>query len=197
LLSILAMVPAALLSLAATGQVAPAHKSANAEGGENSYKYEAYIGFGYTSINQINGSRYGLEGAELSITRDWGKHFGLIADGAAYKHPLAAGNPGNPSVDVVLFGPVFSFKFFGRTSIFGRAMLGGEHTGGESQTPNISFAGGPGIGMEYKLGPRLSLRAAGDDILSSFSLINNTPELAYSPHRTRSSRATFGVVYRF
>jgi len=197
LLSILAMVPAALLSLAATGQVAPAHKSANAEGSENSYKYEAYIGYGYTSINQVNGSRYGLQGVELSITRDFGKHFGFIADGATYKYPLKSGNPGNPSVDALLFGPVFQAKFFGHSSIFVRAMLGGEHSGGEHQTPNISFAGGPGIGMEYKLGPRLSLRAAGDDILSSFSLINNTPLLAYSPHRTRSSRATFGVVYRF
>jgi hypothetical protein len=51
--------------------------------------------------------------------------------------------------------------------------------------------------MDYKLSQHLSLRAAGDDIMSSFSLINNTPELAYSPHRTRSSRATFGVVYKF
>ena len=195
LLSILAMVPAALLSLAATSQVVPAHKSANAGEGESSYKYEGYIGYGYTSINQVNGSRYGLQGAELSLTRDWGKHFGIIADGAYYKYPLKSGNPGNPSVDALLFGPVFHAKFFGHTSIFGRAMLGGEHSGGEHQTPNISFAGGVGIGMDYKLSRRLLLRAAGDDIASSFTLIN--PQPGYSPNRTRSSRATFGIVYKF
>ncbi len=81
--------------------------------------------------------------------------------------------------------------------IFGRALLGGEHTGGTSQTPNISVAGGVGVGMDYKLSNRLFLRAAGDDIASSFSDINNSPELAYSPHRTRSSRATVGIVYKF
>jgi hypothetical protein len=51
--------------------------------------------------------------------------------------------------------------------------------------------------MDYKLGPHLALRAAGDDIASSFSLIGNNSQLALSPHRTRSSRATFGVVYKF
>jgi hypothetical protein len=197
LLSILAMVPAALLSLAATSQVAPAHKGATVEGGEPSHKYEFYAGYGYTSINQVNGSRHGLQGVDLSVTRDWGKYFGLIADGAYYKHPIAPGNPGNPVVDSVLFGPVFHANFYKRTSIFVRALLGGEHSGGENQTPNVSFAGGAGMGMEYKLSPRLSLRASGDDIAASFSLINNTPSLAYSPHRTRSSRASFGVVYKF
>ena len=197
LLSILAMVPAALLSLAASSQVAPAHKGATVEGGGPSYKYEFFAGYGYTSLNQVNGSRYGLQGVDLSVTRDWGKHFGIIADGAYYKYPIKAGNPGNPVVDSVLFGPVFHANFFKRTSLFGRVLLGGEHSGGENQTPNVSFAGGVGLGMEYKLSPRLSIRAAGDDIASSFSLINNTPSLAYSPHRTRSSRASFGVVYRF
>ncbi|MGA3263873.1 MAG: outer membrane beta-barrel protein [Terracidiphilus sp.] len=200
LLSILAMVPAALLSLAATSQVAQARKGATVEGGEPSYKYEFYAGYGYTSINQVNGARYGLQGVDLSVTRDWGKYFGIIADGGYYKYPLKAGsnpNPGNPVVDSVLFGPVFHANFYKRTSVFVRALLGGEHSGGENQTPNISFAGGAGIGMEYKLSPRLSLRASGDDIASSFSLINNSPSLAYSPHRTRSSRASFGVVYRF
>ncbi len=193
------MVPAALLSLAATGQVAPAHKSANAERGENSYKYDAYIGFGYTSLNQVNGSRYGLMGAELAVTRYWGKHLGLIADGATYMHPVSTpvveGLTQSPTVDVVLFGPVFEAKFFGKTSIFGRGLLGAEHINGFNQAPSVSLAGGAGIGMDYKLGPRLSLRAAGDDIASSFTLINPLP--GYSPHRTRSSRATFGVVYRF
>ena len=211
LLSILAIVAAALLPLAANSQgFFPFHHhqhntvetAAPAETEETSpFKYDAYIGYGYTSLNQVNGSRYGLEGAELAVTRYWGKHLGLIADGAAYLHPLESpvvtGLTISPTVDVVLFGPVFEAKFYGHTSLFGRGLLGAEHTGGTKQTPNISLAGGVGIGMDYQLGPRLFLRAAGDDIASSFSLINNTPQLALSPHRTRSSRATFGIVYKF
>jgi hypothetical protein len=49
--------------------------------------------------------------------------------------------------------------------------------------------------MEYKLSPRLAIRASGDDIASSFTVIQPAP--GDSPHRTRSSRATIGVVYKF
>jgi hypothetical protein len=196
--SILALLAAALLPLAAFSQVAPDHKASNAEGADT-YKYDAYLGVGYTSLNMINGSRYGEIGAELAVTRYWGKHLGLVADGATYVHPVSSpevvGLTQTPTVDTVLFGPVFEAKFFGKTSIFVRGLLGGEHVGGFNQTPNISLAGGAGAGMDYKLSNRLLLRAAGDDIASSFTLIN--PQTGYSPNRTRSSRATFGIVYKF
>jgi len=205
LLSILAIVAAALLPLAANSQGFLYHlrhreKTETPEVNEPSpYKYDAYVGFGYTSLNQVNGSRYGLMGAELAVTRYWGKHLGLFADGAAYVHPVSSpvvvGLTQSPTVDMVLFGPVFEAKLYGNFSLFGRGLLGGEHTGGFNQSPNISLAGGVGVGMDYKLSQRLLLRAAGDDIASSFTLIN--PQSYYSPHRTRSSRATFGVVYKF
>jgi hypothetical protein len=197
LLSILAAIPAALMPLAAAGQVAPVRgpRSASLEG--PSYKYEVFAGYGYTSLNQVNQSRSGLQGGNISVTRNWGKYFGVTADGAYYKYPLVTGNPGDPSVDAVLFGPVVHAQLYGKISGFAHGLLGGEHSGGEKQTPNISFAGGGGGGLEYRLGPRLSLRASGDDIASSFSLINNSKALGYSPHLHWNSRAAFGVVYRF
>ena len=197
LLSILAVIPAALMPLAAASQVVPARGSRSASQGEASYKYEIFAGYGYTSLNQVNLSRSGLQGVNLSVTRDWGKYFGVTADGAYYKYPLTTGNPGDPSVDAVLFGPVVRAELYGKVSGFAHGLLGGEHSGGERQTPNISFAGGAGGGLEYKLGPRLSLRASGDEIASSFSLINNSKALGYSPHKHWNSRASFGVVYRF
>jgi hypothetical protein len=197
LLSILAVIPAALMPLAAASQVFPARGSRSVSQGESSYKYEVFAGYGYTSLNQVNQSRSGLQGGNLSVTRDWGKYFGVTADGAYYKYPLVSGNPGDPSVDLVLFGPVVHAELYEKVSGFAHALLGGEHSGGESQTPDISFAGGVGGGLEYKLGPRLSLRASGDDIASSFSLIDNSPALGYSPHKHWNSRASFGVVYRF
>jgi len=197
LFSILAMIPAALLSLAATSQVVPARGSRSASQGESTYKYEIFAGYGYTSLNQVNLSRSGLQGVNLSVTRDFGKYFGVTADGAYYKYALVSGNPGNPSVDAVLFGPVVHAELFRQISIFGHALLGGEHSGGESQTPNISFAGGGGGGLEYKLSPRFSVRASGDEIASSFSLIDNSKQLGYSPHMHWNSRATGGIVYRF
>jgi hypothetical protein len=204
LLSILAMVAAALLPLAATSQILPLHRkhaAAPAVEGQSPYKYEVYAGYGYTSINQINGSRYGLQGPEISFVRDFGKHLGLMADGAYYKYPLQQPVVANltlsPAVDAAFIGPVFRAKFYGKTDVFVRGLLGAEHISGTSQTPNVSLAGGAGVGMDYNLSPHLLLRAAGDDIASSFSLIGNNSQLALSPHRTRSSRATFGVVYKF
>jgi hypothetical protein len=197
LLTILAAIPAVLMPLAAVGQVAPVRGPRSADQGDSSYKWEAFAGFGYTSLNQVNLSRSGLMGVNASITRDWGKYFGITADGAYYKYAIVSGNPGRPVVDAVLLGPVVHAQLLGKVSGFAHGLLGGEHSGGESQTPNISFAGGFGGGLEYKLSPRLSLRASGDDIASSFSFINNSPALGYSPHKHWNSRAAFGVVFRF
>jgi outer membrane receptor protein involved in Fe transport len=192
---ILAAIPAALLPLAVAGQVAPSSGTSPAEKPEPVYNYQVFAGYAYSSLNQVNQSRSGLQGVELSVMRDWGKHFGLFGDGAFYKYAIKTGNPGSPSVDLVLFGPEFHAELYGRISGFVRASLGGEHTAGESEIPNVSFAGGFGGGMEYRFGPRLSLRASGDDILSSF--VQDPEHLGYSPHKRGNGRAAFGVVYRF
>jgi hypothetical protein len=201
LLSILAMVPAALMPLAAAGQASSSSGSRNSEEAGNTYKYEVYAGYAYTSLNQVNQSRYGLQGANVSVTRDFGKYYGLMAEGDFYTIPIAkpvvAGSSANPTIDSVFFGPVLHASLYGHFSGFFHGLLGGEHTGGESQTPSISFAGGIGGGMEYSLTPRISLRASGDYVGASFSLTGNSPELGNSPHRSWDSRASFGAVYRF
>lgn len=192
LLPILALVSVALLPLTAAGKIAP---DKPAEPDEISYKYEAYVGYGYTSINQVNQSRHGLQGVNVSITRDWGKYFGLTADGAIYKFAVGAGNPGDPSVDLVLFGPVVHAKLIGRTSGFFHVLLGVAHTGGNNQTPDISFARGLGVGLDRQLTPHVFLRASGDSIASSFTVTNPSP--GDSPHTRSNARATIGVVYKF
>ena len=97
-----------LLPLAASSQILSGHKSA-AEGDETVYKNEVYGGYAYTSLNQVNLSRSGLQGAELSYTRNFGKYFGVTGDGSFYKYPFAHPEVTNstltPSVDMVLFGP--------------------------------------------------------------------------------------------
>jgi len=204
LLTILAVVPAALMPLAAASQVAPASEPASAERVEPTYKYEIYAGYGYTSLNQLNGSRHGLQGVNLSVTRVWGKYYGITADGAHYQYGMGSGNPCppgmtscTPSVDEVLFGPLLHANLYKRSSLFVHALLGGEHTGGENMTPNISFAAGVGGGAEYKLSPHFAVRASGDYIGASFSVRGNSSSLGYSPHRSFDSRATIGVVYKF
>jgi hypothetical protein len=195
LVSVLALVAAALLPIAAAAQVAP-DRAPRAEA-DRTYKYLFYAGAGYTSLNQVNQSRYGLIGADLEVSRELGRFFAITADGAFYSTSVGSGNPGKPTVDQVLFGPEVHGVVFDRWSVFLRALIGGEHSGGEHQTPNISFAGGAGGGVEYALTPRIVLRLSGDDIASAFSPINNTSALGYSAHTTRNSRASLGIGYRF
>lgn len=195
LFGLAALTFAALMPLAASCQVDQESGSASVEAPAPAYKYEAYIGYGYTSLNQVAQSRHGLQGVDAAITRDWGKHFGLTAEGAYYKKPMGGGNPGNPSVYSALAGPEIHFQVWGPFSAYAHGLIGFEHTSGESMNPASSFAGGGGLGMEWSFWKRFAIRAQGDDIAASFSLQNPLP--GYSSHRTRSSRTTFGVAYQF
>jgi hypothetical protein len=201
LLSMLAAIPAALMPLAATAQVAPTRAHSSDQDEQPTYKYEIFAGYGYTSLDQVNDSRSGLQGVEASVTRDLGKYFGITADGAFYKYPFArpvvTNSTLSPTVDTVLFGPVIHANIWGKYSGFVRVLIGGEHTGGTSQTPDISFAGGFGGGAEYALTRHISLRASGDDIAASFSVTGNSTLLGYSPHMSWNPRASFGAVYKF
>jgi hypothetical protein len=195
LVLILALVSAATMPFAAKGQVAP--DRAPRPVADVNYKYLFYAGAAYTSLNQVNQSRYGLIGTDLEVSREFGRFFAITADGAFYSNSVGSGNPGKPTVDQVLFGPEVHGNILEHWTVFARALLGGEHTGGEGMTPNISFAGGGGGGVEYELRPRWVIRLSGDDIAASFSVNNNTPSLSYSPHMTRNARASIGIGYRF
>ena len=205
-LAILAVVAAAFMPLAATSQIAP-DRPPRAEKTEPSTKYEVYAGAGYTSLNNVNQSRNGLIGVNVTVTRDWGRYFGLTADGGWYNFTYNSANPGNPSVDMLLLGPVFHGHLIGKVDAFAHALLGIEHISGTSSTPglpystpNISLAGGLGVGLEYKLNPRFALRAWGDDIYSSFAANTNQAVCTNggcSSHKNRSARASMGVVYKF
>lgn len=201
LLSMLMIIPGVLLPAAARCQVAPDRPPAE-EQPERTFKYEGYIGYAYTSLNQVNQSRFGLQGVNASVTRDWGKYFGLTLDGADYVRPLrggtsvnSSGNPVDAKVDLLLAGPVLHVDLFFHLSGFVRALIGGAHTGGAGEVPNISFAGGVGGGMEYQLTHNISLRASGDNIISSF--VEDPNHLGYTPLRRGEPRAAFGAVYKF
>jgi hypothetical protein len=184
-----------------SSQDEPTHKAPAADAADIDYKWEAFVGFAYSSLNNVTRSRYGLSGIKAGATRDFGKHFGLTAEGSYYKYVLFGSsgnpNPGDPSLYSALAGPTLHADIYGRFSGFIHGLIGVEHSGGESQIPATSFAGGFGGGMEYKLRPRLSLRATGDDIGASFSPINNSPALGYSAHRTWNPQASISVVYHF
>ena len=190
LLVISAAIAAALLPLAAAGQtLPPAPVSAP--------KYEAYAGFAFTNLDQVNQSRHGLVGFRGAITRDWGKYFGLRGSGDYFKWATGSGNPGNPVVYTFMLAPELHFNVYQNWSagVFGE--IGMEHTGGEQMIPNNSFAGGYGVNLTDNLNRRWALQATTDRVGASFSLRNNSPQIANSTHRVWNLRGMFGVIYRF
>jgi len=200
------------MPLTATSQIAP-DKPPRTERAEVLPKYEIFAGAGYTSMNNVNQSRNGQFGANVTVTRDWGKYFGLTADGGIYKYTYDATNPGNPTVDMLLFGPVIHAHLIGPADLFIHVLVGCEHISGTPvksdttstaptqpyATPSVSFAGGYGGGMDYKLSSRFYLRAWGDDIRSAITadLPQSCANMGCSSHVTRSARAGLGVVYKF
>src|SRR5436305_2872281 len=109
------------MPLAAIAQVAPDRAPRPAP--DVSYKYLVYAGVAYTSLNQVNQSRYGLIGGDVEISREFGRFFALTADGAFYSTSVGSGNPGKPTVDQVLFGPEVHGTLFDRWTVFARALL--------------------------------------------------------------------------
>lgn len=196
LLMMAVAVPAALLPLAAHSQVAPEHKATRSSV-TPSYKYETYVGFAYSPINQVNQSRSGLFGGKLAVTRDFGKHFGITANGDYYRVATSTGNPGSPTVVSITAGPEFRATLAGNVDGFFHVLLGGEHTGGEGMTPTVSFSGGFGGGFVYNLSQRWGVRVEGDRQSDSFSFTNNSAQLGNSPHTSWNGRASIGAVYRF
>lgn len=195
LLSIVAVASAFAVPMAARSQVAPERPPKDLSGPD--YKYQVFVGWGYTSLNQVNQSRSGLQGVTGSVMRGFGDHFGVKIDGSHYAWNLEASNAvvGNPSVDLFLAGPVIRGNIFEKWSAYAEGLIGGAHTGNISIQPNVSFAGGVGVGVDYNRTARWSLRLYGDDIGSSFTLAPYQP--GDSPHKRWNARAGIGVAYRF
>lgn len=192
------MVVLALAPLAAAGQVNP--EAAPTAEQAAPYKYEVYAGVAYSRFRQGTQSFSGLLGGKMTLARDWGKYFQLMASGDYYRVGTGHANissPGNPSVYTFLVGPQLHADLYGNLSGLIFAEVGGEHTGGEEMSPNISFAGGFGGGLSYNLAHNFGVRLTGDRVGASFSLPGATGQNAYSTHLTWNARGTIGVVYRF
>jgi hypothetical protein len=193
LLSVLAPLFAALMPLGASSQIMPEKVPTQPTGPV--YKNQVFLGWGYTSLNQVNGSRSGLQGVTGSYTREFGSHFGVIGEYGHYAWDVTSSNPGHPSVDLFLAGPEVHANLYEKFSGFARGYLGTAHTGGVSIQPDISFAGGPGLGVDYNHSARWGIRLYGDLIGSSFTLVPFVP--GNSTHLRWNARAGIGVFYHF
>lgn len=198
LVFLFAVAPTGLLTAPAAGQVNP--EAAPAPEQSAPYKYEGYAGAAYTRFRQATETYSGLVGGKAALARDWGKYFQLVGSVDYYRigigHALIP-NRGDASVYTFLVGPGIHATIYEHLSGMFFGELGGEHTGGIGITPGISLAGGFGGGLAYNLTHNFGVQATVDRVGASFSLPNNTPQLANSTHLTWNARGTIGLVYRF
>ena len=181
------------MPIAASGQIAKEKPAPDAV--EAMPRYQVYVGYGYTSLNQVNQSENGLQGVQASVTRYFGRYFGVKADGGHYAWTLTHANPQPATVDMYLAGPIVRAPLFGKWSGFVEGLFGAEHTGGVVIQPSESFAGGFGVGVDYSLGPHLGIRMYGDDIGSAFTVVPY--QTNDSPHVRFNARASIGMTYSF
>jgi hypothetical protein len=153
-------------------------------------RYEVFADADYMGANQVQSSS-ALIGFDVGGSAKLAKWFGGTVDFGQYSygHGLA-----KPTTDTFLAGPEFYIPSESLTGFF-HVLFGGEHTGNASIKPDVSYAYAFGGGVEWAFKKHLSLRLAGDAILSATTQdINN---LSYSPHTHSDARASGGIAYHF
>lgn len=193
------IVLAALLPICASAQT-----SASSTGPDDTPKtsrYDIFAGAAVTTQNQIVHSHGLLLGFEVGVTRNFGKYFGLDVQGASMSRSLSSANQDvsgiSPNYSQFLAGPEFHAQLYEKVSGNVHVLLGGSHTGGSgiTGTPNVAFSYGLGMGFDYRLSPRFSLRLNGDRIKTSF--VQGAPSLGNSPHPYENAQGAFGLVYHW
>jgi len=189
---------AALFPLCAAAQT-----SASSSGGEDTDKpshYDIFVGAGATSQNQIVHSHGLLVGFEVGVTRNWGKYFGLNAQGASFMKSTSADNTSggqSPQYSQFLAGPELHAQLYEKMSGSVHLLVGGSHTGGSGITgsPNVAFSMAFGAGLDYRLKQHFSLRLTGDRVKTSF--VQGASGSGNSPHPYQNVQTALGVVYHW
>jgi opacity protein-like surface antigen len=156
----------------AQDQPQPSASSASATQTEESQgpaEWELFGGYSYLRSN-LNGpgSSFDLNGGSGSITENINNWFGGRFEFNAWGGTLAGVNI---TAQTYTYGPVFSYRRFGHSTLFGHAQFGAMHVSSgylavsESDTQFAMTVGG---GMDFKLNRRAAIRVQGDYLISNF-----------------------------
>ena len=189
---------AVLLPISVAAQVSVSDSSD--EGGKPS-RYDIFVGAGFTTQNQIVHSHGFLVGPSAGITRNFGKYFGLNAQGSYTPHSLPSANMSEsglaPTYVQILAGPELHAQVYDNFSGNVHILFGGSHTYGTGVTgsPSVAFSYGLGAALDYRLTPRFSLRWSTDHVRTANVQGNTTS--GNSLHGYSNIQTAFGVVYHW
>jgi len=162
--------------------------------GQEVPRAEVFGGYSYLNID-TNGlsSRQSANGWEASISGNFNNWFGVEGDVAGYYKTIAGGSVRDYSY---AGGPRFNYRQLASVTIFGHALLGGDHLTGSFaglSASQDSFASAFGGGVQWKVAPQWAVRASGDYVLTHHNIFGS----AGSSFTQSNFRASVGIVYVF
>jgi opacity protein-like surface antigen len=190
-----------LFASAAFAQDADKDKNKKEKGPDTSTpKYQITVGYEYRSYYPNNMPRFGTNGFDVTYDYSFFRHFlSLVADATGTYR--SQGQGGYTDIYTLMAGPrVYPFGHRHKFTVYGEGLFGDGYIRnklpfssgfpGTLMTDN-RYAFALGGGVEYRLGPRWSIRAAEFDYESTrfFSTAGTTGQSNY--------RFSFGVTRRF
>lgn len=143
--------------------------TAQTEGAQGPAEWELFGGYSYLRSN-INGPgpSFDLNGGSGSITENLNNWFGGRFEFNAWGGTLSGENITGQSYT---YGPVFSYRKLGHTTLFGHAQFGAMHVSAGylavSQS-DTQFAMTTGGGLDFKFNRRAAVRVQADYLISNF-----------------------------
>jgi len=162
--------------------------------GQDVPRAEVFGGYSYLNID-TNGlsSRQSANGWEAAISGNFNNWFGVEGDVAGYYKTIAGVSVRDYSY---AGGPRCNYRQLPSVTIFGHALLGGDHLTGSFaglSASQDSFASAFGGGVQWRVAPQWAVRASGDYVLTHHNIFGS----AGSSFTQSNFRASVGIVYVF
>jgi opacity protein-like surface antigen len=166
--------------------------------GQETPKVDVFAGYSYVRENPSTSGvdSFSLNGGSASLTyhvKDW---VSAVADFGGYHNGNILGSGVDGTLSTYLFGPRVSYRSYRRITPFAEALFGVAHAGasiaGGSAGSQNAFGMAIGVGADYRLNNRFSLRPIQVDYL-----LTRFPEGTGSNQTQNNLRASTGIVVHF
>lgn len=160
--------------------------------------FDVFAGYSYLRERPSSGTSndFSLNGGSGSFAYNFNSWLSGVADVGAYHNGNILGTKTDGTLTTYLFGPRVSYRHFGRVTPFGEVLFGGAHAGdnllGVAASSQNAFAMTVGVGVDYRVSKRFSIRPLKVDyLLTRFS------EPGIGTQNQNNVRASAGVVFHF
>jgi opacity protein-like surface antigen len=192
-----------LLCALCGAQMASAQRSGMDAGPGGTPKVEIFGGYSYVRADLvISGTPISLHGASGSVAYNVNDWLGLVADVGYYRQGAVTADRLSLDIQSYQFGPRISMRRHEHFVPYVQGLAGGGHAGGTLYTTSLGDGVAPlgtsnallltaGIGMDWKISPRLGIRILQAEYL--YSRFDN----ANHGNQQNNVRLSTGLVFSF